>query len=216
MPFRAKWRQNTTAPTFSLFLHDKTNDAMDTNELYKKLQEELIKKVGRTMESPNDFVFLAQKIFEETKVKISETTLKRFFGYITPAGELRTSSLSAMARYLGYSGWSTFCNGNYSESNFIADKCINSSDLKKGDRVIFEWKPDRRCIVEYLDENRFLVIHAEQCKLEVGDQFTVTQFVLNNPLVISGLKQARIPQSAPKSYVAGYKTGLTALSLMKK
>ena len=189
---------------------------MDTNEYYIRLQEELIKKAGRTMESPSDFIFLAQKIFEETKVKISETTLKRFFGYISPAGELRTSSLSVMARYLGYSGWSTFCNGGNSESNFIADKCINSCDLKIGDCVSFEWNPNRRCTVEYLGDNHFLVTHAEQCNLEVGDQFTVTQFVLNNPLVISGLKQARLPQSAPKSYVAGYKTGLTALSLMKK
>lgn len=189
---------------------------MDANEQYKRLQDELIKKVGRTLESPSDFIFLAQKIFEETKVKISETTLKRFFGYISPAGELRTSSLSAMARYLGYSGWSTFCNGNDAESCFIADKCINTSDLKKGDCVGFEWNPDRRCTVEYLGENHFIVTFAEHCKLEVGDQFTVSQFLLNNPLVISGLKQARQPQAAPKSYVAGYKTGLTALSLMKK
>lgn len=189
---------------------------MDTNELYKKLQQELIKKVGRTLESPSDFIFLAQKIFEETKVQISDTTLKRFFGYISPAGQLRTSSLSAMARYLGYSGWSTFCNDNNSESSFLSDKCINTCDLIKGDTVSFEWKPNRRCSAEYLGDNRFLVTAAEQCKLEIGDQFTVTQFVLNNPLIISGLKQARLPQAAPKSYVAGYKTGLTALSLTRK
>ena len=184
-------------------------------EHYERLKRELVAKIGRTMESPNDFIFLANAINSESKETISETTLKRFFGYITPAGEPRTSSLSVMARFLGYSGWSTFCE-NGSESKFLADKSISTSELIPGDCVRFEWKPDRICVAEYLGENRFLVTQAEKCKLEVGDQFTATQFLLNNPLMLCELKQVRMPNAAPKSYVAGFKTGLTALSLMKR
>lgn len=191
---------------------------MTDNENYKyyeRLKRELIAKIGRTMESPIDFVYLANAINSESKEKISETTLKRFFGYITPASDLRTSSLSVMARFLGYSGWSTFCE-DASESKFLADKSISTNDLQPGDCVRFEWKPDRICMAEYLGENRFLVTQAERCKLEVGDQFTATQFLLNNPLMLCELKQVRLPNATPKSYIAGFKTGLTALSLMKK
>ena len=191
---------------------------MTDNENYKyyeRLKRELIAKIGRTMESPIDFVYLANAINSESKEKISETTLKRFFGYITPASDLRTSSLSVMARFLGYSGWSTFCE-DASESKFLADKSISTNDLHPGDCVRFEWKPDRICMAEYLGENRFLVTQAERCKLEVGDQFTATQFLLNNPLMLCELKQVRLPNATPKSYIAGFKTGLTALSLMKK
>ena len=184
-------------------------------EYYERLKRELIAKIGRTMESPIDFIYLANAINSESKEQISETTLKRFFGYITPAGAPRTSSLSVMARFLGYSGWKTFCEGA-SESKFLADKSISISDLQPGDSIRFEWKPDRICVAEYLGENRFLVTQAEKCKLEVGDQFTATQFLLNNPLMLCDLKQVRLPNTAPKSYVAGFKTGLTALSLMKK
>ena len=184
-------------------------------EYYERLKRELIAKIGRTMESPIDFVYLANAINSESKEKISETTLKRFFGYITPASDLRTSSLSVMARFLGYSGWSTFCE-DASESKFLADKSISTNDLNPGDCVRFEWKPDRICVAEYLGENRFLVTQAERCKLEVGDQFTATEFLLNNPLMLCELKQVRLPNATPKSYIAGFKTGLTALSLMKK
>ena len=191
---------------------------MTDNENYKyyeRLKRELIAKIGRTMESPIDFVYLANAINSESKEKISETTLKRFFGYITPASDLRTSSLSVMARFLGYSGWKTFCE-DASESKFLADKVISTNDLQPGDCVRFEWKPDRICVAEYLGDNRFLVTQAERCKLEVGDQFTATQFLLNNPLMLCELKQVRLPNATPKSYVAGFKTGLTALSLMKR
>lgn len=184
-------------------------------EYYERLKRELIAKIGRTMESPIDFVYLANTINSESKEKISETTLKRFFGYITPASDLRTSSLSVMARFLGYSGWKTFCE-DASESKFLADKSISTNDLNPGDCVRFEWKPDRICVAEYLGENRFLVTQAERCKLEVGDQFTATEFLLNNPLMLCELKQVRLPNATPKSYIAGFKTGLTALSLMKK
>ena len=184
-------------------------------EYYERLKRELIAKIGRTMESPIDFVYLANTINSESKEKISETTLKRFFGYITPASDLRTSSLSVMARFLGYSGWKTFCK-DASESKFLADKSISTSDLGPGDCVRFEWKPDRICVAEYLGDNRFLVTQAERCKLEVGDQFTATEFLLNNPLMLCELKQVRLPNATPKSYIAGFKTGLTALSLMKK
>lgn len=187
----------------------------ENHEYYERLKRELIAKIGRTMESPIDFVYLANAINSESKEKISETTLKRFFGYITPASDLRTSSLSVMARFLGYSGWSTFCE-DASESKFLADKSISTNDLQPGDCVRFEWKPDRICMAEYLGENRFLVTQAERCKLEVGDQFTATQFLLNNPLMLCELKQVRLPNATPKSYIAGFKTGLTALSLMKK
>lgn len=188
------------------------------NELHiEKLKLILKAKFGRDMEAPADFSELSDDI--KTKLKcntMSATTLKRFFGYIKHDKEISISSLSILARYLGYSGWNAFCMNDNSESGFISEKTIYSKDLSKGDSVAFEWNPNRSCIAEYLGDNKFLVKNAQYCKLEIGDTFVTTQFILNNPLIITDLVQIRMPENPPKKYVAGNKTGLTKLKAIKK
>lgn len=68
---------------------------------------------------------------------------------------------------------------------------------------MFEWNPNRCCLAEFLGNDKFLVIDAQNCKLEIGDTFTTTQFILNNPLIITDLIQIRMPENSPKKYVAG-------------
>lgn len=75
----------------------------------KKLKQEIIATLGRTIDSPTDFDYLSIKIAEKTGDSISVSTLKRLFGYVKGAGTPRPSTLSSLARYAGYSGWSEFC-----------------------------------------------------------------------------------------------------------
>lgn len=75
----------------------------------KKLKQEIIATLGRTIDSLTDFDYLSIKIAEKTGDSISVSTLKRLFGYVKGAGTPRPSTLSSLARYAGYSGWSEFC-----------------------------------------------------------------------------------------------------------
>ena len=189
------------------------------NEFYiEKLRKMLKTQFGRDMETPADFSDLSDDIRVKMKCSsISATTLKRLFGYIKYDKEISLSSLSLLARYLGYSGWNSFCMNDKSESNFISTQVIYTKDLSKGDSVVFEWNPNRCCLAEFLGNDKFLVIDAQNCKLEIGDTFTTTQFILNNPLIITDLIQIRMPENSPKKYVAGGgKSGLTKLREIKK
>lgn len=77
--------------------------------LIEKLKQAIISTLDRTIDSPTDFDYLSIKISEKTGDTISSSTLKRLFGYIKPATTPRPSTLSSLARYVGYSGWSEFC-----------------------------------------------------------------------------------------------------------
>lgn len=77
--------------------------------LIEKLKQEIIATLGRTIDSPTDFDYLSIKIADKTGDVISVSTLKRLFGYIKGSVTPRPSTLSSLARYVGYSGWSEFC-----------------------------------------------------------------------------------------------------------
>ena len=188
------------------------------DEFYiEKLKQMLKTKFGRDMKTPADFSDLSDDIRDKLKCNtMSATTLKRLFGYIKYDKDISLSSLSLLARYLGYSGWNAFCMNDKSESGFISEEIIYSKNLIKGDSVLFEWNPNRSCVAEFLGNDRFLVKDAQYCKLEIGDTFTTTQFILNNPLIITDLIQVRMPGEHPKKYVAGNKSGLTKLRKAKK
>ena len=55
-------------------------DSMETD--YKRLQAMVEKCTGRAMRTPRDFDYLVVCIFNLTKVHLSSTTLKRFWGYL--------------------------------------------------------------------------------------------------------------------------------------
>ena len=190
---------------------------MENEFCIEKLKQMLKSQFGRDMETPADFSDLSDDIRIKLKCSsISATTLKRLFGYIKYDKCISLSSLSLLARYLGYSGWNAFCMNYKSESDFISSQVIYSKNLSKGDSVAFEWNPNRYCLAEFLGKDRFLVKDAQHCKLEIGDTFTTTQFILNNPLIITDLIQVRMPGEPPKKYVAGNKSGLTRLRKAKK
>ena len=203
---------------FYLLFLQKTIALVMGNEFYiEKLKQMLKTQFGRDMETPADFSDLSDDIRDKLKCNtMSATTLKRLFGYIKYDKEISLSSLSLLARYLGYSGWNAFCMNDKSESGFISEEIIYSKNLIKGDSVLFEWNPNRSCVAEFLGNDRFLVKNAQYCKLEIGDTFTTTQFILNNPLIITDLIQVRMPGEPPKKYVAGSKSGLTRLRKAKK
>jgi hypothetical protein len=190
---------------------------MENEFCIEKLKQMLKSQFGRDMETPADFSDLSDDIRDKLKCStMSATTLKRLFGYIKYDKCVSLSSLSLLARYLGYSGWNAFCMNYKSESDFISSQVIYSKNLSKGDSVVFEWNPNRYCLAEFLGNDRFLVKDAQYCKLEIGDTFTTTQFILNNPLIITDLIQVRMPGEPPKKYVAGSKSGLTKLRKANK
>lgn len=184
------------------------------DELYlEQLKEEVIKRIGRTLESPSDFDYLSFRIKEDTHEYVSSTTLKRVWGHIHSDIIHRKSTLSSLARYVGNKGWADYCDQT-TQSSFISTKIIKSEILEKGERLEIEWEPNRRCVFEYLGVNQFIVTEAENSKLNIGDTFCAKQFLLGHSLYITDLKQIR-NGSIVTDYVAGFKTGLTSIKIIR-
>ena len=60
-----------------------------------------------------DFEALSKRIFKETKVSLSVSTLKRVWGKVRYEGSPTTATLNALAQFVGYEDWRTFTsNGN--------------------------------------------------------------------------------------------------------
>lgn len=55
-----------------------------------------------------DFQLLSDRIFEETRVRLSITTLKRVWGKVSYNSAPSISTLNALALFLGHENWSTF------------------------------------------------------------------------------------------------------------
>lgn len=64
--------------------------------------------VGRKMNTPKDFDFLAEQIFGKIHEKVSPTTLKRIWGYVSESSTPRLSTLDILAQFVDFKDWETF------------------------------------------------------------------------------------------------------------
>lgn len=191
------------------------------NDIYiNSIKADILEKIRRTLESPADFDYLSQEIQKSCGETVSSTTLKRIFGYIPSISVTRLSTLSVLARYLGYSGWSTYIqaknNNQTLNSGFVATRTIVTSSLNIGDIVHFEWSPDRVCEVEFLGGDRFIITLSKNTKLQIGDTFQTSAFVNGIAFTAVNLKQVRGVNSRVQNYSVGQESGIFNLYLAKK
>lgn len=180
------------------------------DSLKKKIEEQI-----RVPHTPSDFIYISRCIFDKTRENISSTTLMRVWGYVKEQSQTRITTLNILSRLIGYCDYQSFVESLVTEaepeSEPILAECIFSSKIEKGQKIEFTWNPDRRCVVQYLDENKFEVKLVENSKLEVGDHFTCPHFILNEPLYIFDLQSK---DELIKTYEIGRKKGLTSLKLL--
>lgn len=146
----------------------------------------LKRKSGNELRQPSDCEILSLDIEGKTGVRIGATTLKRLLGFAQDERTPHTSTLDALARYLGYAHWDELSkvedNGN---SDFDAPEDeLRSADLKLGDNVEITYLPDRRLVLQYLGNCRYRVTDGENSKLQKGDEVEILNFVLHHPLLV--------------------------------
>ena len=82
----------------------------------KQLRRAVERTLGRKMQTNKDFDCLADSIYEKTHAKISTTTLKRIWGYLSEGVTPRRYTLDQLAHFVGYDDFDAFCasleNGN--------------------------------------------------------------------------------------------------------
>ena len=74
-----------------------------------KLREAIEAKIGKKPETNKDFEFLSNCIHDELHYRVSTTTLKRIWGYLSEEVVPRQDTLNQLARFVGYTDWLAFC-----------------------------------------------------------------------------------------------------------
>ena len=78
-------------------------------EAYKFIAEQKLGWGDSAAWRNQDFLALSAKIFEETGVLLSNTTLKRIWGKLSYTSQPNSHTLNALAQFIGYNSWLEFC-----------------------------------------------------------------------------------------------------------
>ena len=175
--------------------------------------ELLKRKSGNDLRLPSDCELLSLDIQGKTGVRIGATTLKRLLGFANDERQPHTTTLDAIARYLGYGHWEELKRiEDKGNSDFDApDGEVRSADLQIGSKVEITYLPDRRVVLSYLGDNRYRVLQSENSKLNSDDEVEILNFVLHHPLLV--LNVTRNGASLGQ-FTAGRVSGLSSVRLV--
>ena len=175
------------------------------------LREMVEKSVARKMKSPADFQFLTGVIQERCHETLAVSTLKRIWGYVDGYDTTRFSTLSLLARCVGFRDWDDFLanrNREGTSSNWVIGHTLYASDIPENGQLSVTWAPDRRVLLQHLGEGHFKVLESENSKLKAEDTFHCTCFIIGQPLYLDHFVRGHNP---PTLFVVGNKGGLTTV-----
>lgn len=175
--------------------------------------ELLKRKSGSDLRLPSDCELLSLDIESKTGVRIGATTLKRLLGFAQDERQPHTSTLDAIAHYLGYAHWDELAKiEDQGNSDFDSpDGEVRSADLQFGCELEITYLPDRRVVLSYLGNNRYRIQQSENSKLLVGDEVEILGFVLHHPLLV--MQVWRSGQSLGQ-FTAGRISGLSSVRVI--
>lgn len=170
----------------------------------------LKEKSGSDLRQPSDCELLSLDIESKTGVHIGATTLKRLVGFAQDERMPHTSTLDALARYLGYLHWEELSQiEDKGNSDFdTPDEEVRSADLQPDANIEITYLPDRMVRMQYLGKQHYRVVESLNSKLQVGDEIEILNFVLHHPLLV--LNVWRNGESLGQ-FTAGRVSGLSSI-----
>lgn len=169
------------------------------------LRRAVERKFDKRLSTTADFTALSEEMDE----RVSPSTIKRLWGYVGMHVTPRMYTLDVLAKYAGFDSYKDFCDSLRStdlrSSEFFQTDRIDSAQLSAGDKVSIGWQPDRFVTMEYIGDNHFKILEADNSKLQPGDIFEAITIMKGIPLYISGIERDG-KRSDP--YVAGRDGGI--------
>lgn len=187
---------------------------IETNAMIlpKEIVEALRQKSGLQLHLPGDCKSLIDAIYAETNEMLGLSTVKRLLGIFADARSPRQSTLNIIARYLGYTNWTTLLQDKCgSDSDFDSSlQHFDVSTLALGTRLRICYHPGRVLEICHVEKFIFEVINYNGSKLHTGDRLLIFEIVCNYPLFIK--KVVRDGESLG-TYVAGRRNGVQEVSI---
>ena len=181
-----------------------------------RLREMVEESVSRKIKTPADFQFLTGVIQERCKETLGVTTLKRIWGYVEGYDTTRYSTLSVLARCVGFKDWDDFLahhNQSGESSNMVLGRALYPGEILAGAFLRIAWAPDRRVLLKHLGDGGFEVMESENSKLKPGDTFHCSCFIIGEPLYLDKFVRGDNP---PTLFVVGNKGGLTEVRMERE
>ncbi|WP_419788652.1 hypothetical protein [Mucilaginibacter sp. SP1R1] len=85
---------------------------------------------GLSVDIPSECKWLATMIFDKTQKQISETTIKRMYGFAFSRFDPSLFTLDTLAKYCDYRGWDDFLKAQSSISNYAEMPAVDWDILK--------------------------------------------------------------------------------------
>ncbi|WP_293743121.1 hypothetical protein [uncultured Pedobacter sp.] len=82
---------------------------MNANDLLIELRKFVLLKSGLRNIDPAHCKIISEYVYQETKNYVSETTIKRFFGFANTLHKFSLFTLNSLSQYVGYNDWDAFC-----------------------------------------------------------------------------------------------------------
>lgn len=174
----------------------------------QQLRDRIEEMTGRKMTKPRDFAWLSQQLVERTRQRVSESTLRRFWGYVNEGVKASTFTKDVLAQYLGYRDFAQFSEmqgGGGSQSQVVLGDKICCDDLYEGQLLRLSWLPNRVCTVRHEGSGRFTVVDSKNTRLTVGDTFECHLLIAHEPAY---LDKWIYEGNQPVTYVIGKKDGI--------
>lgn len=171
---------------------------------------------GKVLGTTTDFEEFSLYAGRKTGTRVSPSTLKRIWGYVSDKHKPRTFTLDVLAQCIGHDNFAAFVawlktSTRYNSSFFSANQLI-SNELHAGSSVEIGWSPNRLVHLDYLGNSLYKVTESANSKMQPGDVFMTGCFIKGQPLYLPYIK--RNGQRTPP-FVAGRNGGLTIINRIK-
>lgn len=185
---------------------------MNMNLYIESIKRDIEDKFNHSFKSATDFDRLETLIKNNSTDTLNASTLKRIWGYSKTDSKPRRTTLTVLAKVLGFRDWESYVEKKRAEqrieSGFISNSIVNVSDLIPGDRVCFTWNPNRSIALRCVGKETFEVIKQENSSLRVGDIFRILYLQEGYPIYCKDVRRDNISLG---DYVAGEETGIREL-----
>lgn len=154
--------------------------------LSKIIKEKIEIEFGQHVKYPRDCDALSAAISSKTNQRISGSTLRRLFGFITGTSEPRSYTLDVIAEYIGFTSFEALINSfkeNTAEPTQIIE-LIDSNNLKTGERIKVLFDANHHLCAEYIGDSKFKVDDSSYDAIRLNDIVSVTKIRLHQPIFV--------------------------------
>ena len=172
------------------------------------LRERIEEMTGRRMVKPRDFAWLSQRVEERTRQRVSESTLRRFWGYVNEGVRASAYTKDVLARFLGYRDFAQFSDmqgGGSAQSQVVLGDKVCCDELCEGQLLRLSWLPDRLCTVRHEGKGVFTVVDSKNTRLAKGDTFECHLLIRHEPAYLDNWRHEG---NEPATYVIGKRDGV--------